>query len=87
MDGAEHGAMLGGIGTGFFDCGLPAKGTLLHLLPDQHQAACVPHQNFHPIGALRAINNDRSRERILGQDFLRQGSKSMCAFAVMWCTT
>ena len=38
-----------------------------------------PHQNFHPIGALRAINNDRSRERILGQDFLRQCSKSVCA--------
>ena len=50
----------------------PAERSLLQLLPDQHQAAAVPDQYLQAVAALGAIDNDRTRERILGQRTLRQ---------------
>ena len=41
----------------------------------------IPDQDLDAVAALRAIDDDRARERILGQHLLRQGGETMRTFA------
>src|SRR3954451_4265260 len=59
----------------------PAERTVLQLLPDQHQAAAVPDQDLHPVAALGAVDNDRTRKWVLPQHFLRQGGEAVATSA------
>src|SRR5215212_10015266 len=59
----------------------PAERAVLQLLPDQHQATAVPDQDLHPVAALGAVDNDRTRKRILSEHFLRQGGEAVATSA------
>ncbi len=54
---------------------------MLQLFPDQDQTAVIPDQDLDPIVALAAIDDDRARKRIFGQNLLRQGGQAMGTLA------